>query len=457
MSCAAPRVMISATSSNVGKTTVSCGIMRALSRRGKRVRAFKSGPDYIDPMFHTRVIGVPSRNLDLFMGGDALAAHLVCEGSGDFDVTVIEGAMGFYDGISVGSDASAWALSVATDTPVVLVVDARGKARSIAAEVKGFLSLEKNSNIAGVIINRVSPMLYPRLAEVVEGECGVRVFGYLPKMESVLLESRHLGLVTADEISDLQERLDRIADQVERSVDLDALLVLADGAPAIEDDFPDVERVCALPGPRIAVARDEAFSFYYADSLHLLEELGAELAFFSPIHDHCLPEGASGLYIGGGYPELYAGELESNTAMLSSIASAISSGMPTIAECGGFMYLHERMQDSDGVEHRMVGAVEGLSFRTGRLGRFGYIDMTCSEDNMLASAGDVLRAHEFHYWDSDNSGSAFHARKPQSTREWDCVIAGPSLYAGYPHLYLPGAPTAARRFVKACARWEGTR
>ncbi len=457
MKCHAARILVSAPSSNTGKTTFACALMRALMRRGLRVQACKSGPDYIDPMFHTHVVGAPSRNLDLFFADEGLVRRLVGEGARDADITVIEGAMGFYDGIAASSEASSWALARATDTPVLLVVNARGKARSVAAEILGFLQLEKEHHIAAVVLNRVSPMFYPKLKQLIEKECGVPVLGYVSQDAALSLSSRHLGLVTADEVEGLREKLDHVADLLEQSVDLDALVEIAQSAPELSferEALPELE----LPvTPRIAVARDAAFCFYYEDALRLLRRLGAELVSFSPLSDAALPDGVGGLFLGGGYPELHADALEANTSMRTSIARAVRDGMPTIAECGGFMYLHEEMEDDEGVAHDMVGAIAGRSFKTGKLGRFGYVELTSAPDNLLASAGEVLRAHEFHYWDSTDAGNAFHARKPLSGRAWDCVHASAALYAGYPHLYLPAHPLAAARFVAASARYAADR
>lgn len=445
----APRFLIAATASGSGKTTIACGLMRALSRRGLRVQACKCGPDYIDPMFHRRVLGTPSRNLDLFFADDALVRHLVAEGARQTDITVIEGVMGFYDGIQTGTDASAYAVARATNTPTVLVVNARGRALSAAAEVAGFAQFRTPSQVAGVILNRVTAGYAPQMKAMIEGETGIPVLGYVPTLEHASLESRHLGLVTADEVADLQERIDRVAATLEETIDLDALVQLARNAPAI-DDVPPVLPEVAGCTPRIAIARDDAFSFYYDDTLLLMEHMGAQLVPFSPIADMALPDGANGLYLGGGYPELHAEALSGNTSMRESIRNAIDAGMPTIAECGGFMYLHETMEDDTGKAWPMVGAVEGLSFKQDRLGRFGYITITAHEDNLLCAAGDSLGAHEFHYWDSNNPGSAFSAQKPQSSRGWECAFATETMYAGYPHLYLYAHPNAVKRYLDAC-------
>lgn len=363
--------------------------------------------------------------------------------------------MGYYDGIAVSDQASAWDVARVTQTPAVLVIDGRGRARSIAAEVAGFARFREDSRVEGVVLNRVSAMLYPRLKELIEAETGVRVFGYVPVLEGASLESRHLGLVTAAEVDDLRQKLDIVADALEKSVDIDGLLELASGVPALGSaNWQMCEPPCLPRRPRIAVAHDDAFCFYYADALRLLEYLGAELVEFSPLVDAELPQGVSGLYLGGGYPELHARELSENAGMRASIADAVRAGMPTIAECGGFMYLHEHLEDAEGVAYEQVGVVPGTSFKTSKLGRFGYITLTAQRDGLLAPRGDALQAHEFHYWDSETPGDAFLAEKPQSARSWSCGITAPALYAGYPHLYLPGQPQAARRFVEACARYR---
>ena len=458
MAISAPRILIGAPASGGGKTTFTCGLLHALVRRGKATAACKCGPDYIDPMFHSEVIGAQSRNLDLFFSGEEQVRRLVADSAAVNDVIVIEGVMGYYDGIAVSDEASAWHVACATDTSAVLVIDGRGRARSIAAEVAGFARFREGSRVAGVVLNRVSPMLYPRLKELVEAETGVRVYGHLPVLEDCSLESRHLGLVTASEVADLREKLDKLASVMEETVDIDGLLELAATAPDLDSPaWHEEEPVPCARAPRIAVAHDDAFCFYYADALRLLEDLGAELVRFSPLADAALPEGVSGLYLGGGYPELHVRELSENASMRASIACAIESGMPTVAECGGFMYLHEQLEGDDGTTLPQVGAISGTSYKTPKLGRFGYIDITAQYDGLLADAGESLPAHEFHYWDSDNPGSAFSAKKPQSNRSWECAFSTPSLYAGYPHLYLPGRPAAARRFVEACAHWDAAR
>lgn len=453
------RLMIAAGSSGSGKTTVACALQGALKRRGLRLMAFKSGPDYIDPMFHESVLGTKSRNLDLFFFSPQTARALVKKHAEHADLTVIEGAMGYYDGIAMTSEASAYALASATETPVVLVVDGRGRAISAAAEVEGFLRFKTPSQIRGVILNRVSPMLYPRLKDAIEKATGVPVLGYLPVMENCSIESRHLGLVTAAEIADLKERLGRLACQAEKSFDLDGLIALAGSAPELTDEPTQLTPLAETV--RVAVAKDKAFCFYYEDSLDVLRAFGAELVKFSPLEDQTLPKDVSALYLGGGYPEIYAKQLSENVSMRESIRDALADGMPAMAECGGFMYLHRTLQDADGTKFPMVGALNAEAFPTGKLSRFGYVTLTAKKDSMLFHAGEQMPAHEFHYWDSSNPGEDFSARKPLSNRHWDAGIANETLYAGFPHFHFAAKPLLARRFLEKAlefsAQQEGKR
>ena len=448
------RLLLCAPASGGGKTTVTCALLQALVNRGLAPVAFKSGPDYIDPMFHSQVIGAKSRNLDLFLMGEEGVRRSLWEHTHRGELAVIEGAMGYYDGIAMTSRASAWDLARVTRTPAVLVVDGRGAARSLAAVVKGLCTLEGDSGIRGVILNRISPILYPRLKGCIEEETGLPVFGYLPELPGCSLESRHLGLVTAAEVDHLREKLAALAQQAQQTLDLEGLLDLAAQAPA-----PEAPRA-PWPGPveghpKIALARDKAFCFYYADGLALLERLGARLVEFSPLADEHLPQGCSGLYLGGGYPEEYAQTLAENTTLLAEIRAAVLEGMPTVAECGGFLYLHRQLQDAGGrYDWSMAGAFSARADNTGRLGRFGYITMTARTGGLLCRAGESLPAHEFHYWDSTAPGGDFRAQKPLSDRGWDCGWHTPTLYAGFPHFHFGGCPAAAERFVQACMQYE---
>ena len=446
MEQAAPRVLLTGVSSGCGKTTVTCAVLQALVDRGLRVGAFKCGPDYIDPMFHSRIIGAKSGNLDLFFFRENTLRYLLARNSRDRDVSVIEGVMGYYDGAGLASTlASSWETARAAEAPAVLVVPAKGAALSILAVIQGFLDFQPDSRIRGVILNRCTAMTCQGLAEAIRERFGGRVkpLGFLPELPECALESRHLGLVTAAEVEGLREKLHILARQAEETIDMDGLLALAESAP------PLVFEPVALPRHepvRIAVARDRAFCFYYEDSLEALEEMGAELVPFSPLSDRTLPEDIHGFYLGGGYPELYAKELSRNESMRAAVREALEGGLPCIAECGGFMYLTEEIGGMP-----MVGFLPGKCWDNRRLTRFGYVTLRAGADNLLCRAGEEIRAHEFHHWDSTENGTALRAEKPISGRSWDCGFLGPSLYAAFPHLYFAGSPQLSQRFVAAAA------
>lgn len=441
-----PRFMISAPGSGTGKTTLVCGLLKALMNKGLSVAAFKSGPDYIDPMFHSRVIGAKSRNLDLFMLGKETARMLAAKNSRQADVAVFEGAMGFYDGMGTTTEASAYELACTCDVPVVLVVNGKGAALSIAAMIKGFKDFRRDSHIVGAILNNVNPMSYMFYKSVIEQEAGVKLLGYFPVMQDCNFESRHLGLVTAEEIGDLQQIVDRLAQQVAKSIDSDALLELAKQAAPLEYTPVSLEPVGKA---RVAVAQDKAFCFYYQDALDLLCELGAELVPFSPVNDAHLPPACSGIILGGGYPELYAEQLADNITMLQDVKAAIDGGMPCFAECGGFMYLLERYRDGEKT-YAWVGAVAGETAMTKKLTRFGYVHLTAQENNVLCAAGGKINGHEFHYSDSTNNGHSFTAAKASGRGSWECAVANNTMYAGYPHIHLWGNIEFARSFMQHC-------
>lgn len=466
--------MIAAAGSGSGKTTVTCGLIQAFLDRGNRPVSFKCGPDYIDPMFHSEVLGLKSRNLDLFFTDENTTKYLLCKNAGSAELAVLEGVMGFYDGLAgISSDCSAYDLARRTQTPVILVVDCKGMSVSIAAVIKGFLEMRKDNGIRGVILNRIPPMLYEDIKGLIERELPVEVLGYLPVMNECALESRHLGLVTAQEIGNLKDITSRLSEQIRSSVNLERILELAGEAPAIDYEIPatlaeakasladfqneseDDPRSNAVSGngstgrpAKIAVAMDKAFCFYYQDNLDLLEELGAEIVPFSPLNDKALPEGIQGLILGGGYPELYLEALSNNKTMLRSIRAAIERGIPCLAECGGFMYLHQTVKDREGVPYKMVGAIEGESYPTSKLKRFGYITLTAQQDNVLCQKGAELKGHEFHYWDSTSTGNSFYAQKPLRKTGWECVITTGNLTAGYPHIHFYSNIKAAAEFVR---------
>ena len=394
--------LVAAPCSGSGKTTLTCALLAALKRRGQDPCSFKSGPDYIDPMFHRAVLGVESHNLDLFFSAPETVRALYAQAAAGHGAAVCEGAMGFYDGLGGVSDAaSAWHLA---DT------------------------------------------------------LGLPVLGYLPHLPDAALESRHLGLKTAGEIADLQQKISRMADAL--VMDWEKLFALTEcAAPLVHTDrlppageLPPQGAEEQCPRVPIAVARDAAFCFTYAETLEALERAGAELCWFSPLQDSALPEQIGGLYLPGGYPELYAGQLSANRSMLASVRRAVERGLPTVAECGGFLYLGQSLEDANGERWPMAGVLPGQGFRVGRLVRFGYAALTAHADSMLFRAGERLPVHEFHHWDSTDNGTGFTAAKPNG-KQWNCGFANEHFYAGFPHLYWAGT-ALPRRFVDAAAHYH---
>lgn len=498
------KIVIAADRSGAGKTTVSCGLLAVLKKRGVKVQSFKCGPDYIDPMFHRRVLGVLSGNLDSFFTDAVTLRRLfrdrVTESGAE--LALVEGVMGYYDGLGgVSSRASTWEIAHILDAPTILVMDAKGASVSIAALVRGMMQFkeerEVQSGIRGLILNRVSPMFYPRLKSVIEEYCpGIEVLGYLPELPELKVPSRHLGLVEPEEIADFQRWTERVAAQMEESVDVERLMEIARvdglnipqalgmaecgymersdvGAYKIGDDgVTDGKdrsgentwlqgRFQGNDAPaqpvRIAVSEDEAFNFTYEENRALLQQLGAELVPFSPLHDAALPADTDGLLLSGGYPELYRDALHANASMRASVAEAVKQGLPTIAECGGYMYLLDAIEQVS-----MCGVLRGDAERKPRLVRFGYVEAETRRDSVLGPAGTVLRGHEFHRYDCDFNGADCTLTKPAaglghaatSARSYEGIYLTDRLAAGFPHFYYWSNPAALAHFLDACRTWR---
>ncbi len=448
MTASLPRLLIAAPESGAGKTTLTCALLSALLSQGLRARAFKGGPDYIDPMFHREVVGLPSGNLDLFLLGEAACRSLLAKCADSADIAVIESAMGYYDGIACSDEASGYALASATKTPVLLAVDARGASLSLAALVRGLATFRPDADIRGVVLNFASASLHALFAPAIERETGVPVLGYLPDMPDCALKSRHLGLVTADEVDGLRGILGRLAAQLARTVDVAAVRAIAAEAPPLACAPRPVPR--AFEGVSVAVARDRAFCFVYPDALALLSDMGARLVPFSPLRDPALPAGVSGLILPGGYPELYAAELSANRSMRKSILTALDGGLPCIAECGGFLYLHRTLEDPAGTPHPMVGLLSARAYKTPRLVRFGYARLTARRDTLLLPKGASVPAHEFHRWESEMPGDALLAQKPGRDASWPCGVCTDTLFAGFAHIHLCADSAMAARFLQRC-------
>ena len=442
--------LLAAPRSGSGKTTMTCALLMALKRRGCAPCAFKSGPDYIDPMFHRAVLGVESRNLDLFFSEPETVRTLYAKGAAGHGAAVCEGAMGFYDGLGGVSDrASAWHLADTLGLPVLLVVEPKGQSLTLAAELKGLDSFRTPSHIAGILLNNCTARMHALLAPMLEEETGLPVLGFLPKLPEAVIGSRHLGLYTAAEVENLQQKLALLADAAEEHIDWPRLLALCEKEP------PALPARAETPPARvrIAVAQDEAFCFTYAETLEAFRDAGAEVVFFSPLRDTALPENIGGLYLPGGYPELHAKELSENTSLLREIKQKIESGLPTAAECGGFLYLGQSLTDAEGQSWPMVGVLPGEAKDAGRLVRFGYAALSADSDSMLFRAGESFPIHEFHHWDSTANGTALAAKKPVGGAEWRCGFIDEHFYAGFPHLYWAGTPLP-QRFAAAAENYR---
>ena len=433
--------LLAAPRSGSGKTTMTCALLMALKRRGCAPCAFKSGPDYIDPMFHRAVLGVESRNLDLFFSAPETVRTLYAKGAAGHGAAVCEGAMGFYDGLGGVSDrASAWHLADTLGLPVLLVVEPKGQSLTLAAELNGLKNFRTPSHIAGILLNNCTARMHALLAPMLEKATGLPVLGFLPKLPEAVIGSRHLGLYTAAEVENLQQKLALLADAVEEHIDWPRLLALCEKEPPALPVQPETPPARV----RIAVAQDEAFCFIYAETLEAFRDAGAEVVFFSPLRDTALPENIGGLYLPGGYPELHAKELSENTSLLREIKRKIESGLPTAAECGGFLYLGQSLTDAEGQSWPMAGVLPGEAKDAGRLVRFGYATLSADSDSLLFRAGESFPIHEFHHWDSTANGTALAAKKPVGGAAWRCGFVNEHFYAGFPHLYWAGTPLPQR-------------
>lgn len=475
--------MIAAPKSGSGKTMITCALLQLLKASGKNVLSYKCGPDYIDPMFHKKVLGVPSKNLDTFFTDEKTTVQLFLDERADGDFAVLEGVMGLYDGLGgIYEQGSSYHLAKVTQTPIILVVDAKGMGKSVLALIAGFLQYDTHHLIKGVLLNRMSKGYYDIIKPLIEKELSVKVVGYFPEQKDIGLSSRHLGLVMPDELSDIKKQLNETADRLKKTIDMDLFIDIAEVADEIGDsESADKDKRQTLKNAElmrlqdqnntvnIAVAMDEAFCFYYEDNLRMLKKCGAQLLYFSPLHDTKLPEDCDAMLLGGGYPELYAKELSKNVSMLNAIKKAFIAGMPTVAECGGFMYLHTYIRnicddtdeqnkadvqnkadiqnDMNMNKSKLVGALDGGCHFKGKLVRFGYIELAEKHSNFLP-LNEKIKAHEFHYYDSTDNGADCIATKPATGRSYDCVISHDNYWLGFPHLYYPSNPHFAESLVR---------
>ncbi|NPV52728.1 MAG: cobyrinate a,c-diamide synthase [Firmicutes bacterium] len=456
-----PRIVIAGTHSGVGKTTISVGLMGAFRQKGFTVQGFKAGPDFIDPGYHTVVTGRISRNLDTWMVDPNVNLELFQKGATGADISVIEGVMGLYDGVSASDERGSTAhLSKVLASPVVLVVNAESLARSAAAIVLGYMHFDPDVRIAGVILNRVAgPRHYEMVRDAIESKCRIPVVGWLKRDQELEMPERHLGLVPAGERGDLSDLFKKLAARIAEGIDLQELIRIAKSAPKLQPvEFPPTLSpipIGARANPvRIAIARDEAFSFYYQDNLDMLCSRGAELVEFSPLRDPGLPCDVAGIYIGGGFPEVFAASLAANEHMKECIRAADRQGIPIYAECGGLMYLSQAIIDLEGRSYPMVGLLPVKVKMQKRLAALGYVEVIAREDNILMNAGERARGHEFHYSDLikvDVDPRIHRAYIFQGKKEGrEEGFARDNLLTAYTHLHFASNPRLVDNFLKRC-------
>lgn len=458
-----PRLVIGGTSSGVGKTTITAGIIAALKEQGLRVQPFKCGPDYIDPSYLTHAAGLPCRNLDSWMLSRESMVELFNHAAMDVDVAIIEGVMGLYDGRNglegVGSTAE---IAKWLHTPVIMVIDVAKLSGSAAAIALGYCQLDSEVNLAGVILNNIGSTSHLQwVTDAVERKAGVPVYGYLPKNSGLSLPERHLGLIPAHENEKYIRHIEVIRKQVQSTIDVAAILDLANKAMPM----PQIEESRLFSGRKvaerinIAVAKDKAFNFYYQDNLELLTEQGAEIKFISPLHDSALPPDIQGIYIGGGFPEVYVAELEENVRFKKAVFEAAESGIPVYAECGGLMYISQGIVDFDGNEHAMVGLVPGWAKMQTKRTRMGYTTAEVLHDNILTQKGQILRGHMFHWSKLTETPvrAAYRVLEPEEQLEGFIIGAESNILGSYLHLHFGSDPMLAERFVESCAWWAKRR
>lgn len=453
-----PRFILAGTNSGVGKTTITLGLLNGFHRKGLNVQAFKSGPDYIDPAFHTFVTGNKSRNLDAWLLPEKHIRYLMDKNSENKDLSIVEGVMGFYDGHIVHKDKGSTAhLSKILKAPVVLIINGSGISTSAAAIVYGFQQFDKDVDIAGVIINMVnSERHYDILKEAIEEHTSVKCFGYLKKNTEMNLSSRHLGLIPSYEVEQLKDKIDLISDMMEDSIDFEGLMALAENAPEIESEALNLENVDV--SLRIGVAMDKAFNFYYQDNLDLLETLGAELVYFSPLNDKSLPESLDGLYVGGGFPEVFAKELSENSDMRLSMKGFVDSDKPVYAECGGLMYMCKEIIDLEGHVFDMVGVIHNQSKMTKKLQRFGYVDVELGDDSIIGPKGLQIKAHEFHRSELttlDEDVTCYNVQKDRgkgNVNHWKCGYSYKNFLGAYAHIHFYNNLDVPKNFLASCKK-----
>ncbi|MFZ5652422.1 MAG: cobyrinate a,c-diamide synthase [Bacillota bacterium] len=453
-----PRIVIAGVHSGVGKTTLSTALMRALAGLGLKVQPYKVGPDYIDPGYHTAATGRVSRNLDAWFLGEDGVREMFARSASRADISVIEGVMGLYDGRGSGGEGSTAHVARVLDAPVVLVLDARSMSRSAAAMVLGYKNFDPGLDLCGVILNRTgSERHYQILKDAIESTTGVRVLGRVGYNRDVELPERHLGLLPTHEKSNLSRLLDGLAHSIRESLDLEGMVKIAGAAPppraAERQVFKDSR---SAPRVRVGVVMDAAFNFYYRDGLDLLEHLGADIVTCSSLEGG-LPPDIDGLYIGGGFPEMFAGEISRNREFIKGVRERHGRGMPVYAECGGMMFLSQSVTDFNGSRFEMAGIIPGETVMLKKRAALGYATAVPLRDNILSPAGGEIKGHEFHYSvlnGIDPSRHAYMLKKEGEDRVRQDGYASGNLLASYLHIHFAGCPREAAGFLRACERYK---
>jgi cobyrinic acid a,c-diamide synthase len=451
-----PRLVIAGTHSGVGKTSVVLGILGALRQRGIQVQGFKVGPDFIDPMYHHDVTDAPSYNLDAWLMGPEGVRRAFGHVAPTEGMSIIEGVMGLFDGRATGSEGSTAEVAALLQAPVLLVVDVGGMSRSAAALVQGYARFDSSVHVAGVVVNRVGGARhYDLVKTAIEEQAGVPVWGYLPWDDALVLPERHLGLVPVGEDAAFHQVAAALGEASARTLDLDAIIAAARSTPALAKPI-DMAMSARPPRARIGIARDAAFNFYYEANLLWLQHWGAELVALSPLADAAVPSDIDALYLGGGFPEVFAKGLAANRAFIASLRRAHDAKLPIYAECGGLMYLVEQIQDSAGTCYPMVGLLPGMCRLKGRLQNFGYKEVFSLQESLLGQAGLRTRGHEFHYsvWEGRPPHNSLYRTRSSHGDEQEEGYSGDNLTASYVHLHFDACPDVARALVDRAAAFR---
>jgi len=451
-----PRLVIAGTQSGVGKTTISIGLMAALSQAGYHVQPYKVGPDYIDPGFHTLVTGNQARNLDSYFLEEAGIKETWLQAAKEADISLIEGVMGLYDGKNGQTDQGSTAqIAKMLQAPVILVIDVKKKARSAAALAAGYKNFDSQLKVAGVIVNNVgSKRHYQMVKEAIEGETDLPVVGYLPRRQELELPERHLGLVPVEESQELTAFIDKLVPLIKEYIDLEQLMELASRVPQLNKEAEKLFAAEEQFAVDVGVAYDQAFNFYYQANLDMLEVRGANLKYFSPLEDDSLPA-VDGLYLGGGFPESFLGSLAENEQLKTEILTTIKSGLPVYAECGGLMYLTDEIVNLAGTSFPMVGAIPGCVEMTDSLQAMGYRKVEASQDNILLKQGQTIKGHEFHYSKLEvKDGDLDYAYQFQELDKQE-GIKFKNLLASYLHLHFGNNPQVVDNYLNCCRQYQG--